>query len=304
MVAVQQAQQAQPIQQSGKPGKGTVLPMVRSMAKIAAVCIIALTAWFFFVSPGIKTNTTANYTPQPNVFKITTVDSFSHTGLYRKAATGKADNEPLYHKVPIPVAGYREIKLPDGTRVWLSSVTTITYPAVFSGNKRKVEITGEAYFEVDPNTAMPFQTIINGVYIETMGGCFNVKAHEQDAVKKVTVLQGSVSVASGPYTVLIKENQSALVEMKKRPTIQFNEDIVKVMAWKDKRFLFKNDSLAVVARELARRYHLVITGNINSDAMIAYEGSRLEPAHSVLIKMQQQNRNFLYKIEGRVVTIE
>jgi hypothetical protein len=297
-----------------QPRKAKVLSIVRSIAGVAAVCIIALTAWFFFVSPGKKTNATAannvqqqaaDYSiRQGNVYKTNSIDSFSSSGLYMQVSTDEAVNEPLYHKVPIPAAGYREIKLADGSKVWLSSMTTFTYPVEFSGNKRKVEITGEAYFEVDANAAQPFLAIVNGIHIETTGGCFNVKAHEQEALKKITVLQGAVRVAAGPYAVLIKENQSALVEQKKRIAIEFNEDTAKVMAWKDRRFLFKNDSLAIVIRELARRYKLELKGNINSDALIAYEGSRLEPVETVLARLQQRNRNFMYTIADRVLTIE
>jgi hypothetical protein len=282
---------------------------------VRAAIIIVILGWTcYLLLPEKKTNQTAgnnvqqqaadNSTREPNVYKTTAIDSFSSSGLYMQVSTDTAANEPPYHKWTIPAAGYREIKLPDGSKVWLSSTTTFIYPRTFSDNKRVVEITGEAYFEVNTDTAVPFLAIVNGVHIETKGGSFNVKAHEQEAVKKVTVLQGEVTVTAGPYAVLIKANQSALVEKKKRPTIQFNEDIDKVMAWKDRKFSFKNDSLGIVIKEFARRYNLTLAGNINSDALISYEGSRVEEPEVVLSKMQQQNRNFLYKLKDRVLTIE
>jgi DNA-directed RNA polymerase specialized sigma24 family protein len=242
-------------------------------------------------------------TRQPNVYKITTVDSFANTGSNRHVSTDEAVNEPLYRKWAIPASGYREIKLPDSSRVWLSSMTTFIYPRTFSGNKRAVEITGEAYFEVTPN-AMPFQAIVNGVYIETVGACFNVKAHEEEAGKKVTVLKGAVRVLAGPNDVLIRANQSALIEQQKRIAILLNEDTAKVVAWKDREFLFIDDSLAVVARELARRYNLVIKGNINSGTMISYAGSRLEKPAGVLKHMQLGNENFHCKMVGRYLIFE
>jgi hypothetical protein len=78
----------------------------------------------------------------------------------------------------------------------------------------------------------------------------------------------------------------------------------KIMAWKDKRFLFNDDSLVVVAKELARRYNLVLSGNFNKPVKICYEGSRLEPEAVVLKEMQLRNRNFQYKIEGRYLIFE
>lgn len=312
MVAAEPTPPVQETQLTPEPVKGKLLTMA---FYVRAAIIIAILGWtFYLLSPGKKTNQTAgnnvqqpnadNSTHQPNVYTITTVDSFADAGGNRYASNKDAANEPLYQKLPIPHGGYIKLDLPDGSRVWLSSMTTFIYPRTFNGNKRVVEITGEAYFEVDSNAAMPFQAIVNGVSIETNGGSFNVNAHEQEAVKKITVLQGDVTVTAGPYAVLIKASQSALVEKKNRPTIQFNEDIDKVMAWKDRKFLFKNDRLGIVIREFARRYNLVLAGNINSDALISYEGSRMEEPEVVLTRMHQQNRNFLYKLKDKVLTIE
>jgi ferric-dicitrate binding protein FerR (iron transport regulator) len=312
MVAAEPTPPVQTTQLIPEPVTGKVLSI--GFYVRAAIIIVILGCTCYLLLPVKKTNQTAgnnvqqstadNNTRLRNVYKPTAVDSFSSSGLYMQVSTDEAANEPLYHKWTIPAAGYREIKLPDGSKVWLSSTTTFIYPRKFNGNKRVVEITGEAYFEVDSNAAVPFLAIVNGVHIETTGGSFNVKAHEQEAVKKVTVLQGEVTVTAGPYAVLIKANQSALVEKKKRPAIQFNEDIDKVMAWKDRKFLFKNDSLGIVIKEFARRYNLTLAGNINSDALISYEGSRVEEPEVVLSKMHQQNRNFLYKLKDRVLTIE
>ncbi|MGN6416253.1 MAG: FecR family protein, partial [Pseudobacter sp.] len=54
-----------------------------------------------------------------------------------------------------------QLVLPDGTNVWLNAASSITYPTAFSGNERKVTVTGEAYFEVAKNAALPFRVEID-----------------------------------------------------------------------------------------------------------------------------------------------
>jgi hypothetical protein len=315
MVAEQQKQQVQPTQQHNT-GKGKLWQMAKSVGRIAAVLIVVFIGAYLYVLSKKNNGTAAvlnNTPPKPGVVNSTSpqraqtkpsIDSFSHSGPYKHAAIGGTSNEPPFHKVLIPGGGFMEVILPDGSRAWLNSMTTFVYPHAFKGNQRIVSFNGEACFEVKPNADKPFLAIVNGVHIETNGGIFNVKAHEDEAGKKITVLQGEVNVAAGPNEVFLKENQSALVEHKKCFDLEFNEDTGKVMAWKDKRFLFINDSLAIVAKELARRYNLVLKGNFNRKVTICYEGSKLESEAVVLKEMQLRNRNFQYKIKGRDLIFE
>lgn len=318
MVAAQQAVQTEQTlqtQQSDKPGKGKVL--IVSFYIRAAIFIAALAGAFFLAAPETKVNETASLfnnnpekpaaidnTSRQQVHKTASIDSFSNAGRYTQVSIGGTGNQPLFYKYLIPAGGYYKFQLPDGSRVWLNSMTTCTYPSAFKGDLRRVDITGEAYFEVKSDSAMPFLAVVNGVYIKTTGGCFNINAHKEEAGKKVTVLQGDVSVAAGPNEAFIKENQSALIEPKKCIDVEPNEDITKVLAWKDKQFLFRNDKLSMVLKELARRYDLTLLGNINSDATISYEGTKTDEPDVVLKQIQQLNRNFLYKLEGRLLTIE
>ncbi|HET7118994.1 MAG TPA: FecR family protein, partial [Hanamia sp.] len=87
-----------------------------------------------------------------------------------------------------------QLVLADGSEVWLDVASSITYPTAFAGNERKVEITGEAYFEVTHNEAKPFIVQKGDVKIKVLGTHFNVNAYDDENSLKVTLLEGAVKV--------------------------------------------------------------------------------------------------------------
>src|SRR5690606_4392916 len=101
------------------------------------------------------------------------------------------------------------IVLADGTKVWLNSASTLTFPTVFSRKERKVELTGEAYFEVTRNKAKPFfvKTLQNEV--EVLGTHFNVMEYPEEGISQTTLLEGSVKVRQGKNEKLLKPGEQA-----------------------------------------------------------------------------------------------
>jgi hypothetical protein len=221
---------------------------------------------------------------------------------YSYAGNGGTANEPKSNNLWIPPKGFSIIDLPDGSRAWVNAMTHFSHPLAFTGDKRIVEVTGEAYFEVMPNDSLPFLVAVNGVELETTGGRFNVNAYENEPAKKITVLQGTVTVATGPHTALIPENQAALVT--KNITVEQNADTLRAIAWKDGQFLYKQDNGSIVMREVARRYDLTITGHIHPHTLISYSGAWTETAEETLAAIQRDNNHFHYKITGKKLILE
>lgn len=318
LVAAQQTQ-------SSKPRKFKYNKIPRFIWKAAIIVIPILGSVAFFVlSNSKKINSAASWfnkkeagktinsnsqqttaNTRPNIIASSN-SSWPATGgiQYKYASTNSAINQPEFHKVPIPPAGFRRVELPDGSWVWLNSKTDFVYPSIFNSDKRKVEITGEAYFEVVHNISMPFLIVANGVHIETDGGYFNIKAHKIDSFKKITVLRGIAKVTAGPHEEFVKEKQSAIIELNKPITIVQNEDIKRIIAWKKRTFLFKHDNTTTVLGELARWYDLTPIGNFNSKTLISYKGSRDDKISKVLKQMHRSNPKMNYSIKGKELRIE
>ncbi len=196
--------------------------------------------------------------------------------------TGKAAESIVYNTMSTPKGRQFNLRLPDGTRVWLNSASSLRYPTAFSGKERRVEITGEAYFEVVRNTKQPFRVSVAGqMEVEVLGTSFNVDAYENEERINTTLLEGSLKVMDGQNTqpgmeAVLKPGQQAqlLIDQKagqrdgaalsedattaKGGIDVVNADINKVMAWKNGAFNFENASLVEVMRQLERWYDIEV----------------------------------------------
>ncbi len=151
-----------------------------------------------------------------------------------------------------------DMTLADGSRVWLNAGSSITYPIAFMGNERSVSITGEAYFEVTHNAAMPFKVRNGKTEITDLGTEFNVNAYDNEADLKVTLLQGIVKVNNAALEndkgVVMKPGEQAQVSSGVK--IIKGVDTDKVMAWKNGVFNFQDATLEEVMRQLERWYDI------------------------------------------------
>ena len=94
----------------------------------------------------------------------------------------------------IPKGKTYKLLLSDGTKIWLNSETEITYPTRFVGNKRVVNLIGEAFFEVAKNKEKPFIVNANGMEVKVLGTSFNISCYTTDKTFNTTLINGSVSV--------------------------------------------------------------------------------------------------------------
>lgn len=181
-------------------------------------------------------------------------------------AMGGDRGTPAHNTLRTPRGGMYDLILPDGTKVVLNAASSISYPVVFSGKERLVEMQGEAYFEVAPNKQMPFRVKINEMNcVEVLGTHFNIKAYNDESVISTTLLEGSVKVSSlpeGPASrkdVVIKPGQQAQASLKKLSVKTIGQTgISEAMAWKDGRFNFQDANLQEIMRQLSRWYDVEI----------------------------------------------
>ena len=181
--------------------------------------------------------------------------------------SGKNANGEVFNTIHIPRAGQYQLTLPDGTKVWLNSSSTLKYPVSFVKNTRVVELDGEAYFEVatlystmDHKQKRPFIVKTSKQQIEVLGTHFNVNAYDNENVLKTTLIEGSVRVSpigSGVGKIL-QPGQQALLTKEGNLRLASDIDTEEVIAWKDGMFYFNNTDLSVILRQLSRWYDVDI----------------------------------------------
>ena len=208
------------------------------------------------------------------------------------------ENKKLsYNSIETPRGGQYQVNLPDGTRVWMNSASVLKFPTSFAAQpNRRVELTGEAYFEVAHDPKHPFKVKTAQQEVEVLGTHFNINSYTDEASTRTTLLQGRVKVNS---TILKPGQESVLTSTS---ILVKPADIETTMAWKNGYFIFKNEDLPGIMRKISRWYDVEIVYP-ESLAGKHFEGSisRFKNVAEVLRKFELTG-NIHFKIEGRRIT--
>ena len=195
--------------------------------------------------------------------------------------------------------------LADGSKVWLNAASSLKYPTSFTGSERKVEITGEAYFEVAHNPAMPFVVSKGGTNIKVLGTHFNVNAYDDERSLNVTLLEGSVSVMANHSTQPKVIEPGAQARVDKNGYIQLDNsvDLNEVMAWKNGLFSFKAADIESIMRQVSRWYNVEVVFKTPITEKFYAEVSKSTNVSS-LLEMLQATKAVQFKIEGNTIVVE
>lgn len=180
--------------------------------------------------------------------------------IYKANAKTNGTTEIAYNTIETPKGGQYQVVLPDGTKVWLNAASSLKYPEIFAGAERKVELTGEAYFEVTKNKSLPFKVMSKNQEIEVLGTHFNVNTYMDDQSIKTTLLEGSVKVSNSKSVKILKPGEQAIAKDYGMAAINVihNVDAEDEIAWKNGQFIFNNAGLKTILSQLERWYDIKI----------------------------------------------
>lgn len=220
------------------------------------------------------------------------------TLVYENTATEK---EPEFHTLSVPRKAQYRLLLPDGTKVWINSESSIRYPVSFDGDERKVFVTGEAYFEVAKDKQKPFRVSMNDVTVEALGTEFNVSSYADYPYLTATLLEGSVLVYKGEKRNILKPGQQAQVNdqtFKVTPV-----DTLSVTGWKNGSFVFIKTPVDLVMRQLERWYDVEIVFEDPVDIKLTISIERDVPISKILALLEK-TKQISFTMEGRKIRVK
>lgn len=207
-----------------------------------------------------------------------------------------------WNTITTPRGGQYNIKLADGSMVWLNSASSITFPTAFNGNTREVKITGEAYFEVAKNAAKPFFVKSSGQTVQVLGTHFNINAYDDEPGIRTTLLEGSIKINTGNSSRILTPGQQVIVNGN-AIVLEKSPNLVASTAWKDGLFIFDDTDLPQLMRQIARWYDVdIIYRGKPGDYSFVGEIKRNTPLSSVLKILEASGVRF--SLENKQLIIQ
>lgn len=206
--------------------------------------------------------------------------------------------------IETPKGGQYQLLLPDGTKVWLNTASSLSYPASFSAKKiREVELSGEAYFEVMKLAGKPFRVKTDQQLVEVLGTHFNVNSYKDERVSYTTLLEGQVRVSSFGQLEILKPGQQATITQKQ---IQINNiDPEESIAWKNGYFQFNDEKLESIMRKVARWYDVEIVYDDPELKKVTFAGltNRFLKV-SDLLNTLKMTKEVDFEVKGRSIRVK
>lgn len=196
-----------------------------------------------------------------------------------------------------------QIKLPDGTMVWLNAASTLSFSTNLrdKGHKdqRRVGLIGEAYFEVAKDNMRPFVVKTNKQEVEVLGTHFNISAYPDELDTKTTLIEGAVRLN---HSTVLKPGEQAVLKESGKISI-LKTDPTEAIAWKNGYFIFRNESLTDIMKKISRWYDvdIIYKGDISQlefGAVISRNRNVTE-----VFKKLELTGSVHFRIEGRRIIV-
>jgi ferric-dicitrate binding protein FerR (iron transport regulator) len=185
--------------------------------------------------------------------------SFGYLSYYFIEAES-ANNE--FCTISVPKGNKSEVILSDGSKIWLNNNSKLVYPKKFNAKERRIELIGEAYFEIEKNEKVPFIVQTSDISIKVMGTKFNVSAYANDKFIETTLISGKVMVQSNDnpeIETVLKPGESLTFDKVNNQAAVNNVDTEFYTYWMKGEFVFKDERFETLAKRIERIYNVEIT---------------------------------------------
>ncbi|GGA88152.1 iron dicitrate transporter FecR [Flavobacterium palustre] len=223
----------------------------------------------------------------------------------------KTQSALVYNYLTIPRGGQFQIKLSDGTKVWLNSETKLKFPVAFKeGSTRQVELVyGEAFFDVSPSSehnGAKFKVLNKSQEVEVLGTEFNIKAYEDEDKIYTTLVEGKVAVSNSNSKKHLIPNQQSIVNLKNGNMAVNPIDAYNEVLWTKGIFSFKGKSLKEIMNVMSRWYDFQVVFQNPELEKVKFNGvlSKNDNIKEILSIIKKTNFINEYEIKDQKIIIK
>ena len=239
--------------------------------------------------------------------KIAAVLAIVLLGTHYWTGKHQVPEDKTWQSIYVPAGQRAELMLADGTKVWLNSRSTLTFPGSFKGNIRNVKLDGEGYFAVTKNVEQPFIVETNKCNVKVLGTELNVMAYAADSVWETSLLEGAVEIlVPGSNNSGMRLEPNTMASLKGNRLVKGRIKEVDYFLWREGLLCFNDISVRDMIEKLKLYYGVDIVVNNTRILKNRYTGKfRTKDGVEHVLKVLKLNNKFTYTKddETNVITI-
>lgn len=216
-------------------------------------------------------------------------------------STTESDGDQLV-TLSIPQGKVAQLQLSDGTRVWIGAGSKLNFPKTFAPQgTREVALTGEAYFEVMPDTRRPFVVTTDNISTTVLGTRFNVRSFAGE-MPIVTLVEGSVRVSTKERETILKPGKQVLLTTSGN-LLTRTADLEAALAWQQGMFFFDGQTLRDIMTEVGRWYNtdVVFASNRHLNDSLHFNAERSLPLEVIIEQLNAISQTHIHLVKNSIV---
>lgn len=232
----------------------------------------------------------------------------SNTGSLLSYLADKNDRmaDTVYNEIVVPKGAEFQLKLSDGTLIYLNSMSKIRYPVTFPADRRRVELEGEAFFEVAKDADRPFIVKVQQMEVKVLGTKFNISSYADDGLIQTTLVEGSVEVSSKENRVkaVLKPSEQLCFDKESKTAEVAKVDVSYYTAWRNGWYKYRDIRLEELMKVMMRWYDMdvVYVDPEVKEYLFGCNFSRMNSVES-LIRVFEENGKVKIERVGNILTI-
>lgn len=216
--------------------------------------------------------------------------------------------EIKYNTLKIPRGGEYFLILADSTKVWLNSETTLRFPVQFASDVRKVELIGEAYFEVTRKNDIPFIVSSEGQQVRVLGTQFNISSYPDNSAILTTLVEGSVEVTlegNPEEKTYLKPSEQSIILKNENLIKKHSVDVGPFIAWKEGRFVFHDQMLSDIMETLSKWYDVQVVFSEEELKNVRFTGNlERRSDFNDILEIIERTDEVKFEITNNLITIK